>query len=219
MMLARISIDILGPIPITTLHAQARIVRTGRSVELLEATLEHDERTVMRASAWRVLLPTTHPASIDQPEMPPELPAPEFTSAITPEWACGFLEATEWRYVHGSYALPGPATAWVRIRYPLLPGEAVTPMQRLVLTADSANGISSPLDIRSWQFIPPELTLHCLRPPIGEWICMDARTLMQAEGTGLATANLYDERGLAARSAQTLLITQRNKIEKDSRKA
>jgi acyl-CoA thioesterase len=63
--------------------------------------------------------------------------------------------------------------------------------------------------MRSWQFIPPELTLHCLRPPVGEWICMDARTSLQAEGTGLTTANLYDERGLVARSAQTLLIAQR----------
>lgn len=219
MMLARISIDILGPIPITTLHAHARIIRPGRSVEQLEATLEHDGRAVMRATAWRVLLPTTHPTSVDEPELPPPLPTPEFTSAISPEWACGFLEATEWRYVHGSYNQPGPATAWVRMRYPLLPDEEVTPTQRLVLTADSANGVSSPLDIRSWQFIPPELTLHCLRPPIGEWIYMDARTLMQAEGTGLSTANLYDQRGLAARLAQALLITQRNKVEKDSRKA
>jgi hypothetical protein len=211
MMLARISIDILGPIPIATLHAHAHIVRPGRSVELLTATLEHDGRAVMRASAWRVLLPPTHPTSVDEPEMPPELPGQEFTSVAAPEWACGFLAATEWRYVHGGYTQLGPATAWMRIRYPLLPDEATTPMQRLILTADSANGVSSPLDIRSWQFIPPELTLHCLRPPIGEWICMDARTLMQAEGTGLATANLYDQRGLTARSAQALLISQRNK--------
>ncbi len=209
MLLTRISIDILGPIPIATLHAHARIVRPGRSVELLEAVLEHDGRAVMRASAWRVLLPTTHPTTVDEPELPPALPSQEQSIAATSEWACGFLEATEWRYVHGGYNQLGPATAWMRTRYPLLSDEATTPMQRLILTADSANGISSPLDIRSWQFIPPELTTHCLRPPVGEWICMDARTSLQAEGTGLTTANLYDERGLVARSAQTLLIAQR----------
>jgi hypothetical protein len=206
MLLARISVDILGPIPITTLHAHARLLRPGRSVELLEALLEHDGRPIMRASVWRILAPPDHP-SVEEPMLPPALPQQETT--VAPEWDCGFLAATEWRYAQGGYTQPGAATAWVRMRYPLIPGEAVTPMQRLILSADSANGISSPLDIRSWQFIPPELTLHCLRPPVGEWVCMDARTLLQSEGIGVATSTLYDVQGPVGRSAQALLISQR----------
>jgi hypothetical protein len=208
MLLARISIDILGPIPITTLHAHARIVRPGRSVELLEAVLEHDGRAVMRASAWRVRVSPEHP-EIESPELPPALPAPERTVVIAPEWDCGFLSATEWRYVRGGYNQPGNAITWARMRYPLIAGEEVTPTQRLILIADSANGVSSPFDIRLWQFIPPELTIHCIRPAVGEWICMDARTELQSEGTGLTTSTLYDERGPVGRSAQALLITQR----------
>lgn len=208
MLLGRISVDILGPIPITTMHAHARLVRPGRSVELLEAVLEHDERIVMRATAWRVRMAPEHPIT-EQPALPPALPSQEATAIIAPEWNCGFLSATEWRYVRGDFARPGAATAWVRMRYPLIAGEDVTPAQRLILAADSANGISSPLDIRSWQFIPPELTIHCLRPAIGEWICLDAQTELQSEGTGLTTSTLYDERGPVGRSAQTLLITQR----------
>jgi hypothetical protein len=104
---------------------------------------------------------------------------------------------------------PGPATAWTRLRYPLIAGEESTPAQRLIVAADAANGISSPLDIREWLFIPPELTVHSLRPPIGEWICMEAVTFFQAEGTGLTTAALYDSHGLVGRSAQSLLISRR----------
>lgn len=208
MILARISIDILGPIPIATLHAHARLTRPGRSVELLEASLEHDGRAIMRASAWRIRVPTERPPA-EEPEMPPALPSQEGTSTIAPEWECGFLAATEWRYVRGGYTQPGEATAWVRMRYPLIAEEDVTPAQRLILSADSANGMSSPLDIRFWQFIPPELTIHCLRPPLGEWICVDASTLLQSEGVGLTSAKLYDEHGLVGRSAQALLISQR----------
>ncbi len=209
MMLARISIDILGPLPIATLLAQARLVRPGKSVELLEATLEYEGRTVMRASGWRVRLPKEYPP-IAEIEAAPALPSEGAAQQLETEWQCGFLNATEWRFIHGGYTKPGDAIAWTRLRYPLIDGETPSPMQRLIAAADSANGISSPLDIRSWQFIPPELTIHAMRPPVGEWICLDARTQLQSEGTGLATSNLYDLQGFVGRSAQALFISQRS---------
>jgi Thioesterase-like superfamily len=208
MVLARVAIDILGPIPLATLQATARIVRPGRRVELLEAFLEYEGRPVMHASGWRIQVPSMRPPVTETGTVPP-LPLQEDDVTARPEWQCGFLAATEWRFVRGSYALPGSAVVWTRLRYPLIEGEEVTPAQRLLAAADSANGISSPLDIRSWQFVPPELTVHCLRPPVGEWICLDARTQIQSEGVGLTTADLYDERGLVGRSAQALLISQR----------
>lgn len=209
MVLARVTIEILGPVPLASLRATARLVRPGRSVELLEAVLEYEGRPVMRASGWRVRISTERPPA-PEPEQAPPLPPPEAASIPTPEWQCGFLAATEWRFVQGDYSLPGAATAWMRLRYPLIAGETTTPAQRLIAAADSANGISSPLDIRSWLFIPPELTVHSLRLPGGEWICLDAVTHLQLEGVGLTTSSLYDERGLVGRSAQSLLISQRS---------
>ncbi|MBA2678518.1 MAG: thioesterase family protein [Ktedonobacteraceae bacterium] len=209
MMLGRVSINILGPIPIATLSARARLVRPGRSVELLEASLEYEGKVVMQASAWRVRVPTGRPPVVEGQVAAPELPPSETIRTLTPEWTCGFLNATEWRFVQGGYTHSGPAIAWIRPRYPLVPGEEMTPTQRLILSADSANGVSSPLDIRSWQFIPPELTVHILRPPVGEWICLDAHTLIQSEGIGLTTADLFDESGFVGRSGQTLLISRR----------
>lgn len=208
MLLARVTIDILGPIPIASLHAHARLVRPGRSVELLEATLEYEGRPVMRASGWRVRIPADRPAVVES-DYVSTIPEREVDPATAPEWYCGFLAATEWRFVRGEFASAGAALAWTRLRYPLIAGETMTPVQRLIAAADSANGISSPLDIRSWQFIPPELSIHCLRQPVGEWICLDAKTFLQSEGTGLATSDLYDERGLVGRSAQALLISRR----------
>jgi hypothetical protein len=208
MLLARVTIEILGPVPIDRLRATARLLRPGRSVELLEAVLEHDGRPVMRAAGWRVRVSSERPPA-PEIEQAPALPSSDATSTATPEWQCGFLSATEWRFVSGGYAQPGAATAWVRLRYPLVAGETTSPAQRLIASADSANGISSPLDIRSWLFIPPELTVHCLRSPAGAWICLEATTLLQSEGVGLTTSALYDERGLVGRSAQSLLISQR----------
>ena len=55
MVLARVSIDILAPVPIATCIARARALRPDRSVELLEA--RYEGRRVMRATGWRVRLP------------------------------------------------------------------------------------------------------------------------------------------------------------------
>jgi hypothetical protein len=208
MVLARVTIDLLGPIPLAALRATARLVRPGRKVELLEASLEYEGRALMRATGWRIQAPSVRPEVQDTSNAPPML-SQEYTITPTPEWQCGFLAATEWRFIRGSYTLPGAAMGWTRMRYPLPEREATTPAQRLLVCADSANGISSSLDIRSWQFVPPELTVHCLRPPVGEWICLDASTHMQSEGVGLATANLYDKQGLVGRSTQALFISRR----------
>jgi hypothetical protein len=208
MVLARVTIEILGPVPMAPLHTEARLVRPGRSVELLEAVLEQDHRPVMRASGWRVRVSDERPPTHASEQAPP-LPGPEAVSPPDPAWRCGFLLATEWRFVRGSYATPGAALAWTRLRYPLVAGSITSPMQRLLAAVDSANGISSALDIRSWLFIPPELTVHSLRPPEGEWICLDATTHVQAEGVGLTTAAVYDQRGFVGRSAQALLLSHR----------
>jgi hypothetical protein len=210
MVLARVTIDILGPIPLAALRATARLIRPGRKVELLEAFLEYEGRFLMRATGWRIQAPSVRPDVLDAGLVPP-IPSQENDVTTISEWQCGFLSATEWRFVRGSYTLPGDAIAWTRLRYPLIEGEETSPAQRLLALADSANGISSPFDIRSWQFVPPELTVHCLRPPIGEWICLDAHTQLQSEGVGLTTADLYDGHGRIGRSAQALFIAQREK--------
>lgn len=207
MMLARISIDILGPVPIAIHSARARIIRSGKSVELLEATLVHEDRPVMRATAWRIRLPNERPPA-DKPEMAAARPEQEFRPSPAQVEHGGFIAATEWRYVYGGY-LEGKAMTWARLRYPLIADEEPSPTQRLIAVTDSANGISSRLDIRSWQFVPPELTIHCLRPPVGEWVGLEATTHLQEEGIGLTTANLFDELGIMGRSAQSLFIARR----------
>ncbi len=207
MLLARVSIDILAPVPIATFTAVAHVLRPGRSVELLEASLEHEGRVIMRATGWRVRLPNVRPPA-DEPDLPPGLPEGRATPTIASFVNSGFFSATEWRTVRENNER-GRATAWARLRYPLIAGEAISPIQHLIAVADYANGLSWRLDFRSWQFVPPELTLHIIRPPIGAWICLDAVTGLQSEGIGLTTAHLFDQKGQVARSAQSLFIARR----------
>src|SRR5437588_3567316 len=92
MLFARMTFELLGPIPVAEVELDAAVARPGRSVELLEATMRAGGREVIRARAWRVL--TADSPAIDDSYAPPRLPsepseAPDFS---------GYLRSIEWRY-------------------------------------------------------------------------------------------------------------------------
>ena len=95
------------------------------------------------------------------------------------------------------------------MRYPLIPDEEPTPLERVLILADSGNGVSWELDINRWHFINPELTVHLHREAEGEWICLDAQTAISPGGVGLATSVLSDVTGPIGVGAQSLLIAPR----------
>jgi hypothetical protein len=132
------------------------------------------------------------------------------SGAHHPGWlAPGYLDAIEWSWIHGSLEEPGPATVWMRPRVSLVPDEPLSPLQRLLVCVDSASGVSATLDIRTWQFMNTELTAHVVREPQGEWICLRALTTVGGGAAGLAQAEVFDEHGFVARTAQALLVRPR----------
>lgn len=206
---ARMSVDILGPVPVADVEVRSRVLRPGRSVELVEAELTAAGRVVVRAQGWRVraaelVLPTLPGA--DDNEVP-QFPATD--SPLPAGWSGGYLHAMQWRRAGGAWGEPGPATLWGRMRYPLVPDEEPTGLQRMMAIADSGSGVSSVLPFDRWVFINPELTVHVAAPPRGEWICLDAATTIDAAGFGLATSRLWDRDRLVGRGAQSLFVTPR----------
>ena len=207
MMIARFTCEILRAIPVGDIRVQVRLARPGRSVELLEATASADGREVARAAAWRVLRTGSPPV---EPRLPSPPGLPDEPPVLPPaSWTDGYKSAIEWRRVRGSLGAAGPATLWTRMRYPLVPDEEPTPLERVLAIADSGNGASWELDINRWLFINPELTVHLHREAAGEWICLDAQTAISTGGAGLATSVLSDRDGPVGVGAQSLLIAPR----------
>lgn len=206
--LARVTIEILGPAPLQELSVRSWLERPGRSVELLQAELAAGERVVARATAWRIATSDTTAVATAEG---PVLPSPEGlpVSRWPESWHGGYLDAVEWRRVEGALDEPGPATVWGRQRVALVDGEKPSALQRLFVLADSGNGISNFLDPREWWFINSELTVHLRRPPLGEWIGVDAATLVGPNGVGTANTTLHDSDGAIASGAQALLVRPR----------
>ncbi|HEX4464118.1 MAG TPA: thioesterase family protein [Solirubrobacterales bacterium] len=207
----RIVFEILRPVPIGPVTVETRMLRPGRKVRMVEASLSGEAGELMRATAWQLRtteleLPEGAVDDAPPPPGPDEGWVPEFFP--TGEEA-GYHTAMELKAVAGAFLELGPATMWLRMRQPLVAGEEPTPLQRALVAADVGNGISAVLDYHSYVFINVDLTVHFERMPEGEWVCVDAVTRPQATGVGTAESVLSDRRGRVGRAAQSLLIEQR----------
>jgi hypothetical protein len=212
--LGRITFEILRSVPIAPVRAQARVVRPGRRVQLVEAELsDEDGKPLMAARAWRirtapVAVPPEAIVAIEPPASPEEANEAEFFPTGQEH---GYHSAMEVKFVSGEFVEPGPATVWLRMRQPLVAGEEPTPLQRTLVVADVGNGVSASLDFRRFLFINVDLTVQLERVPAGEWIGIDAVTLPQPTGVGTAESVLYDREGRIGRGLQTLLIANASK--------
>jgi hypothetical protein len=207
----RITYEILRPVPIGRLRVHAEVVRPGRRVEMVQASLTADDgKALVRAQGWRL---RTEEVSFEAPSELPEPPrGPDRAEPGTfPDigYDVGYHTAMDYRFIEGAFIEPGPATVWMRMGIPLIPGEEPTPLQRVLAAADSGNGVSAALDWNEYLFINVDLTVHLHRMPEGEWVCLDAVTLPEPNGIGMADTRLLDEHGSIGRAAQTLLIAER----------
>jgi hypothetical protein len=207
----RVTYEILRSVPIGAVRVSARIARPGRRVQLAEAELAVGGEPHMRATAWLI-----RRAGLDLPEgaAPPLEPPPPPDRGVAAEFfatgqALGYHTAMEIRFLSGSFVAAGPATAWLRMRHPLVAGEEPSRLQRALIVADVGNGVSAALDWRRYLFINVDLTVHLERLPVGEWVCVDAVTLPQAGGNGTSDSLLSDEVGRIGRALQTLLVASR----------
>lgn len=208
MQIARVTIEILGPVPVAELAVHASMIRPGRSVELLSAELVAGDRTVASAAAWRIA--TSDSTSVRAGEADPLDTWEGVPTAGAPEgWSPGYIEAMEWRPLVGGLHIPGPSVAWVRQRMPLVAGEEPTGLQRLFTVADSGNGLSNRLNPSQWWFINTDLTVHIQRAPVGDWIGLDANTAIGPTGIGTASSVLHDQHGQVAVGAQALMVRPR----------
>lgn len=207
---ARVTYEFLRPVPLGELEVSAEVARPGRRVRLLEGTIVTPDGTeVVRARALQV---QTAPAVVESigSALPPVGPESGRENDFRPPYQPIFaLDAIEIRFVSGMFHDGGPATAWFRMRRPLVAGEQPSPLQLLAAAGDFGNGISSMLSWEHYLFINPDLTLYIERPPVGEWICLEAQTRIAPDGIGISESVLYDRRGWIGRATQALLVGRR----------
>ena len=210
-LLTRLTVDFLRPVPIAPLGVRAEVVRAGAKVRRLQAALTTADGSVLvQAAAVAIRTAAVLPASLGvDAEAPPPLETGtpfEFSFFVD---AVGYHTSVETRIVRGAWG-KGPVAAWMRPRVQLVQGEATSPLQRLMILADSASGIAVVLEHARYTFVNADLTVAVHRPPEGEWVCLDAATVAEAHGVGLTRARLWDERGAFGVSLQSCIAERRS---------
>lgn len=206
--IARIAIDILAPIPVERLSVQTTSVLTRKNVELLEGTVSVGGRAVLRGRAWRF---TTTSPDIPEVSIPSTIPpVPDGGTVDLPgAHMDGYMSVVDWRFSSGGFLRREPASAWLRPRIPLLPGEALTPWQRTMIVADSGSGVHMPLDPTETPTVNCDLVVALDRDPVGEWIGLEATTSIVPGGGGTTNVRINDEDGVVGSSSQVLFIRSR----------
>lgn len=209
---ARLTANLLRPVPIADLAVEVETEYAGRNVAHFSARLKAYGKDVVRVTAVAQReSPLDIPAGLPghplpQAPRPPEAsPAARFPFAMD---SIGYPDLIESRVAQGVF-FRGPSAVWFRLRHPLVAGEETGSLERVAVAADSGNGISAVLDIRKFVFVNSDLTINLLRPAEGAWICIDSRTFIGPSGGGLAEARMFDQHGLIGRSTQSLTVRPR----------
>jgi hypothetical protein len=209
MRIARVTIDLMRPVPIAPLTVQTEVLREGRKIQLCAVRLLAENVVVVQATVLKIktqalALP---PEVMDQPV---KLPGPDQSrDEAAPLATSPFVTGISLRTARGHFGVPGPGAIWYRVDRPLIEGSSISQAMRAVVAADFCNGTSAALDFREWTFINADLTVSFARYPVGAWVLLDAQSVIGPDGAGLATARLADERGYFGRAVQSLVIERR----------
>jgi Thioesterase-like superfamily len=211
--LARLTVNLMRPAPIGECRIEVTPDYLGRNAGHFSGRLIAGGKDVARFTA---LVQREEDFAIPdgtQGHPPPHAPRPVSESPVvvapSSRKEAGYWSLVENRLAEGKF-FNGPSAIWFRLNHPLVKGETPSPYQRVAVAADSGNGISAVLDFTKYVFLNCDLTINLARRPLGEWICLQSRTLLGGNSCGLAESALYDEHGLIGRATQSLAVRPRS---------
>ncbi|MFE5286892.1 thioesterase family protein [Nocardia sp. NPDC056611] len=210
--IARLTMEILGPIPVGEIEVRAWIERPGKRVELVAAELvapqpDGSARVVAKAAAWRIATTDTSPVvhTADAP-LPPVPEEGKVSWGLPAGWDVGYVKSVDLRGVESDDIT---RRVWVKPRVEVVEGEEISPLVRVFSVADVANGVGARLDPLQYTFLNTDLTIDLFRLPVGEWIGLAVETSIGPDGVGLCSTVLHDQQGPIGRCLQILEVRAR----------
>ena len=213
--LARLTIEILAPVPIVPLTLTASEPSGGARVQRQEGTLSADGRTV--ATATTVLV---RRGALDLPEKvrrhdspfdPAGVPALDEPNRAAEE-IVGRPSFDSRGVIVEPLRVEGDPRVhqWIRLAVPVVEGTEVRAVEIAAVAADYAQAaVHRMLPFSSWSFRNAELTVHFAREPVGSWVGMRCESMVEPVGAGFNSADLYDAEGRVGASAAVLVVEHR----------
>ena len=211
MRVARLTVDLMRPIPVAPLEIKTEVLREGRKIQLCNIDLIADGKLCVRGTVLNIRresfeLPDTVKAE------PVTLPPPEAgriaEGKITEN---PFMACLNMSVVKGGFNRPGPGAVWFRVDRPIIEGSpTLRPCGRL------SRPISATAPRRCWISAPGpssmaicRSTLRAIRSATG--FCSTRKPGLGRTAAGIACAKLADSQGYFGRAAQSILIEPRGR--------
>lgn len=206
---ARLTVDLHRPVRRDTgIAVRTRTVREGKRLSVVEVVLSQDGAETTRALA-QVLRRGDPAAGAQGGEVPFAGPEGIEDRTLLPEGLglrFGVHDLVQVRWI-SDQAGGSPSRAWMRMPLPLLPGEAITPLQRAAVLVDCISA-ASPVRDPFGPWINSDITLYLHREPRGEWLGMEIEREVEHSGIGLARARLFDPHGPVGTAQEAVLMHQ-----------
>lgn len=210
---SRMSVDLLGAVPLGKLAGHTRLIRPGKRISLLEAVVTDESgREFIRGRGWWLKGGDT--AAIER-SVADSIPGPEQGEPATEwleHWSSGYIDSIEVFKVplpegRGDYSAPNPFAYWTRSTTPTLADIQETPWTRLMKTVDIANGLNAHLlDVNEWTYMNVDMSVYLHREPVGEWTGLVSEANYGPDGMGTTIARIYDTSGPIGSVNQAILL-------------
>jgi acyl-CoA thioesterase len=198
MITSRLTVDILGTVPMAPLAPVLRVIRDGQRMQMAEVEFYAAGRLWVRATAMRARIAETaeratpltrrHPIDSDPLEQYP--------------WF-------ESRHVDCDRKRVGPGAIWARFKADVVANEPLAPLSVMAMIADFGSGTAPLMHLQEWTLANLDITVYLTRMPVSEWLLVDAESEGAGHGSGVSSARIGDARGMFARSLQSVFIDRR----------
>ena len=202
--IGKVSLDIFGLITFGEFSINTRIIRAGKTIELIEAEMQAGAKTSIVARAWRMQTQDTHQiAGLEDQSIGLAEQNPVWEDMK--KWPGGFIQSTTTRanLAHRT----GKGIVWMTTVLDMIESQETNDFVRIMGMVDTANGVVARIDpTQGWAYPNLDLQIHLLRLPTGKWLGLEAVQQFGEDGIGITSAILHDEKGPFGRSEQILTL-------------
>lgn len=198
MLTTRISIDILGTVPLEPLVPELRMLRDGSRMQVVDVEFSAAGRLWLRATAVRARI-------ADTGERSTPLTRRYWNEQDTYENIGWFEE----RQIALDRSSTGPGATWVRFLTDVIEGEPLEPLSLAAMLGDFGNGTAPVLPMMENILANMDITVCMSRLPRGDWVLVDAEGETAGQGSGYSRTRLGDADGMFATAMQSIFIDQR----------
>lgn len=203
--IARLSLDILGMIYLDEFSVTTKVVRSGKTIELIESVWESKGKTCIVCRIWRLMKErTTEVEGLEDTSIPHYSTLENWTGMNI--WSGGYIK-TVFPHIKAGERRPGKGIAWISNQIEMVKGKKTSAFVKLMGMVDTMNGLvvrqESPFQ---YAFPNVDLQIHLYRLPSSFYLGLNVQQQYGRDGVGLTSAVLHDEKGSFGHAEQILTI-------------